>query len=612
MFAALPLLNLILLTLIVKKVLAKRGYFTGWRQAILMATVLWGVWLTLTTELLSLFQSFGFYFVVIGWLVLTTLCLVITRFFAFELSLIRVPHISVFSASATVGILLIVLVTGLIAVISPPNNGDSLVYHMSRVMHWVQNKSVAHYAAINSSQLHYNPGAEFIIAHLQLLTGSDRLANMVQWGSLVGCTLGVSLIAKQLKAKTEGQILAALITATIPMGILQSVTTQNDYIVAYWLVCFVCFSLLAQQEKSNWFHFLGAAGGLSLAILTKPTAYVFAAPFSLWIGLWFIKHKPKEFWQLVLTMIILLLVVNSGHYYRNTTVYGSPLGADRAGTTPGFEYANQVHSIPHFVSNVTRNLALHINTPFSILKKLTNQSILSLHEALNVDVNDPRTTFGNTKFKLSNFTINENISGNFFHFLLICFSLILVVLWKIKGSHQQLFSYSLCLIGAFLLFAYYLKWQPWHSRLHLSLFVLWTPVIGASLARILPTSISYLVVVILIFQSLPFLVVNPNHKLIGNQNIFTLSRNQQYFLNSPPAILAAYQTAARFVEEAQCNHVGLDAPPGTPEYRIWVVLQQTEYASIYIQPLRIEYKSTVLLPDNINRYAVICLACNPG
>ena len=36
-----------------------------------------------------------------------------------------------------------------------------------------------------------------------------------------------------------GQILSAVICATIPMGILEGSSTQTDYTTSFWLVCFV-------------------------------------------------------------------------------------------------------------------------------------------------------------------------------------------------------------------------------------------------------------------------------------------------------------------------------------------------------------------------------------
>jgi hypothetical protein len=51
-----------------------------------------------------------------------------------------------------------------------------------------------------------------------------------------------TLIAKQqLGANQTGQLIAAVFVATIPMGILQASSTQNDYVLSFWLICFVYF-----------------------------------------------------------------------------------------------------------------------------------------------------------------------------------------------------------------------------------------------------------------------------------------------------------------------------------------------------------------------------------
>src|SRR5688572_5903724 len=93
-----------------------------------------------------------------------------------------------------------------IAVIAPPNTWDAMTYHMSRVAHWAQNGSVATYATHNARQIHMAPGSEFLILHMQVLTRGDRLANTVQWSALVGCIVGVSMIARNLGAGPRGQL----------------------------------------------------------------------------------------------------------------------------------------------------------------------------------------------------------------------------------------------------------------------------------------------------------------------------------------------------------------------------------------------------------------------
>ncbi|MCL2930746.1 MAG: hypothetical protein MGG11_00090 [Trichodesmium sp. MAG_R03] len=109
---------------------------------------------------------------------------------------------------------------GLIAMVAPPNNWDSMTYHMSRVVHWMQNQSVAHYPTYNLPQLFHPPFAEFTITHLQILSGGDIFANLVKWLSALSI-IGVSLIAKQLGAKEQGQVFAVVFCATLPMGILK-------------------------------------------------------------------------------------------------------------------------------------------------------------------------------------------------------------------------------------------------------------------------------------------------------------------------------------------------------------------------------------------------------
>ena len=133
--------------------------------------------------------------------------------------------------------------TFLTALIYPPNTPDSMSYHMPRVMHWIQNQNVDFYPTSTTRQLYVSPFSEYVILHLQLIVNGDRLANLVQWFSMFGSLIGVSLIARELGGNTKSQIFSALFCATIPMGILQSTSTQTDYVVSFWIVILVYFLL---------------------------------------------------------------------------------------------------------------------------------------------------------------------------------------------------------------------------------------------------------------------------------------------------------------------------------------------------------------------------------
>ena len=71
------------------------------------------------------------------------------------------------------------------ALISPPNNWDSMTYHMSRVEYWIQNKGIHFFTTNNPRQNVLAPFSEFFILHFQILSGSDIFANLVQWISLI-------------------------------------------------------------------------------------------------------------------------------------------------------------------------------------------------------------------------------------------------------------------------------------------------------------------------------------------------------------------------------------------------------------------------------------------
>jgi hypothetical protein len=67
-------------------------------------------------------------------------------------------------------------------------------------------------------QLHMSPWAEFAITHLQLLTGGDRFANIVQWSGLVGCAVVGTATARELGAPRMGQMISAVSWPPFPWG----------------------------------------------------------------------------------------------------------------------------------------------------------------------------------------------------------------------------------------------------------------------------------------------------------------------------------------------------------------------------------------------------------
>ncbi|MBE9013958.1 glycosyltransferase family 39 protein, partial [Pseudanabaenaceae cyanobacterium LEGE 13415] len=190
--------------------------------------------------------------------------------------------------SAVITIAFISLVTCLI---SPPTNYDSLTYHLTRVVRWIQNRSLEYTPTHNLRQIFFAPGASYLVTHLQLLARGDYFANCVQWVAYVGCIVGVSLITKQV-AGDRSQSVSALICATIPMAIMQSTTTQNDLVTSLWLVCLAYFVFQAQLNDRLSLFWVAIA--LGLAIVTKPTGIIFGIPLFILFAVLIVRQRLRQ------------------------------------------------------------------------------------------------------------------------------------------------------------------------------------------------------------------------------------------------------------------------------------------------------------------------------
>jgi len=203
MLVAIPLLSFYFIFLIFYKRLNGLSSLPCWRNAFLSASVVWAVILTAITECLSVLSLITFNWVLFSWgLVCIASGLIYHMLGRRQKSIVRFEFSKIPRSEAPLlfSIAFIVIMVGLIALIAPPNNWDSMVYHMSRVAHWIQNKTLVHYPTHILRQLSFTPAAEFVIMNFQILSGGDRFANFVQWFSMLGSIIGVSLIAKQLGA----------------------------------------------------------------------------------------------------------------------------------------------------------------------------------------------------------------------------------------------------------------------------------------------------------------------------------------------------------------------------------------------------------------------------
>ena len=588
MLGLVPVLCFAALALAFAGTASERGGPIGWRGAFLAAAVTWGITVTAATETLSLFRLLRFGWLLALWLVALmaamALCARVIRrgTLRFPRELFALPR---FELGCVIAVAILAALVGVVAFAAPPNTPDSMAYHMPRVMHWAQNQTVAHYPTNILRQILRPPWSGFAILQFQILTGGDRWANLVQWFSMVGSVVGVSLIALQLGADLCGQVLAAVVAATIPMGILQASGTQNHYVTAFWLVCFAYYALRFMAAP-GWANSVGVGASLGLAILTKEFSYMYAAPFVVWLSLAGLWRRRGRAVPLLFVIAAITLAVNLGHYARNVALGGTPFVVEESDRRS----VNGVFGIRVTVSNIVRNASLHLGTPSSRVNRWLYKGVRLLHGPIGLDVSDPRTTDAAYEgFYQQPFRRDDDEAGNPIHFVLVLATMGLLVAGRGRPGGRDVGGYALCLVIGFLIFCAYLKWAPPHSRLHLPLFVLWSPLISVVVLRGAGRAIAGWIVALLLAASTIDVFRNEPRPLVGvgpNSTVLNTSRVDQIFREFAD-VEEAYQGATNFIAGLRCSDVGIETGL---EYPVWVLLQSASH-----RPVRIEHAFVVNL-----------------
>lgn len=166
-----------------------------------------------------------------------------------------------------------------LAIGTPPNNWDSMTYHLSRAAGWLQRHGVEYLPAHTERQNAFQPNAEILTLWTFSFISRDTFAAVPQLLSELVLVAGVFGIGRRLGFSRPAALLPALLGATLTEVALESVTTQNDLVAASFVVACAYFALGRTRLD---LALAGAALGLALG--TKLTA-AFALPVLVGLAL---------------------------------------------------------------------------------------------------------------------------------------------------------------------------------------------------------------------------------------------------------------------------------------------------------------------------------------
>ena len=528
----------------------------GLRQSFVYAATVYTLCLVLATEFFSIWNILRFETLLAFWTGLTIVSSLNLYFYGNRQAIIHTLNESWARFRASKALWAVALVWSIIlalALVYPPNNWDSITYHMARVASWIQQGSTEFFPTLHIPQISYPPLAEWYILHFQVLAGGDRFANTVQWLALVSCGMAASLIAGELKQAFPVQVLALVIATTLPMGLLQGSSTQNDLVVSFWLLAFALFAL-QYLRKPSVSRILFCGLSLGFALLTKGTAYVFFPPLAAMLLLYGIIHTQGKCPRLkvvsaAMVILAIALLLNGSHWARNWNLFENPL------YTGDFDFSNDKVDITILWSNLVHNSALHWGVPSHRINIITLDIIYRILGDLTAI---PEFRFDGHNLRIP-FSKHEDSAGNFLHYWGLVASLLGVVLFRRRFQFNEPTVYlALTVVLEAIFYCSMVKYQIWASRTHTPIFMIGAPIMAIFIFK-LGTRMRGHFIKIFLIMSVPWIFFNETRPFYSDNgiSIFSVNRIESYFYYFP-YLLRPYVNALSYLKDHAPEEIGIN------------------------------------------------------
>lgn len=361
--------------------------------------------------------------------------------------------------AAVVGIA--VLYESFLVLTTPPNNWDSMAYHLPRAVEWFQRHAVEYIPHPSTERMNaFQPNAEMLILYTFALAHNDLLVELPQWLAQLAVLAAVYGIALRTGARPPAALFAALLTATLTEFALESVTTQNDLVVASLAAACAYFAL--GETRVDW-----ALAGLALGAALGTKLTVALALPALALLMLAAGGVPRLLRVGAATAAAFLLVGLYG-FGLNLIETGKPLGtaAENSALQPQ-------RTLGGTTSTVARVLYKTIDLsgyrpPQRALDRAASAGKWTF-DRLRIPVNPPESTLTGFDFALNTKAEEDNsYFGPLGLLLLLPLSIVVPLLWwrrRAAAAHAALaVSLPLYVLGIALAYRY----NPWIGRFMLT------------------------------------------------------------------------------------------------------------------------------------------------
>lgn len=500
---------------------------------------------------------------------------------------------------------LILSITGIIvlllALVTVPYNWDSMTYHLPRIAHWAQNRSVAHYASNDVRQLSSPVLAEFVNLQVYLCSGRrDILFNMLQAVSFLVDAWFIYAITKKIGANEKFATLSVFLFMTMPIAFGEALNTQVDLFAALWLFIFVYYYIDLFEEnlifanRETVSKVILMALCVSFGYLTKPSVNI--GMVWLLIVLFvkcILKHnKWKELIKLAFTALPFVFLPLLPEWYRNYQTFSAlsdaSVGARQLIGTLRPDYLF-VSIIKNFAHNLPNIYLYHSD-------EIVTKVVSAIAVGLGVDLNAPSISEDGLEYILRKAPVygHDTATNPVILILAIICTIVCLFSGKIKSTGNR---YSLYIMAMFIIFCGAVRWEPYVSRYMLPYLGLLCPLVGIQLQKMEQRHIGQILVPVswfLCFMTLVSMILYHG----GCMPEKGAERVTGYFVNDK-GMIPEYTWVFETLKEDGCQTMGLKVSAINFEYPMWRLSKYTmsRIENVLVENASSKYEDLSYIPD---------------
>jgi hypothetical protein len=444
----------------------------------------------------------------------------------------------------------------------PPNNWDSMTYRLARVAHWLQLGAVGAYDTNVARQVVLPPGAEYLVLVLQGISGSDRLASLVQFGAWILLAAAAPPLARIFGAPRRLAPYAAILVAASPLAVQEASSTQNDLVAGILAVAMVISALPFVHRRATWrtsdlaLTVLAVAAGL----VTKPTSAVVAAPFLIWGGVVAIGTlHSRHAWRRVAGALPALVIA--------AAVVG-PFERARASVPPDpsllapFVYRHS-ETLRERAVNAVRGVVRNVPLPIAALDRLSPEETVGCPTRRSLCLE-------------SNLAFREDYTASIGQAIVVVLAMVAGLL-RARRLPRRTGAALVSLMGAWLLFHALFRDNVWTPRLHVAYFALAPVALGAfrGWTERIPGRVTVLIVAGTLVAFAGVAAAKTARRPLNATALATARDEANYYRDGPGGTVDQHEAVLRWLVSSGCQRLGLYIGEDSYDYPLtWRAMQR--------------------------------------